>query len=89
VPSFAESRALRDLELLNWGMVLVPAATPPAVVERLNAAINTALMLPAVRDARQRAGGELAATLSPAQALSLYRAEIALYRSVASRIKPE
>jgi hypothetical protein len=46
-------------------------------------------MLPAVREARQRAGGELAATLSPAQALSLYRAEIALYRSVASRIKPE
>ena len=88
-PSFAESNALKDLELLNWGMVMVPAATRPAVVERLNAAINTVLMLPAVREARQRAGGELAATLSPAQALSLYRAEIALYRSVASRIKPE
>jgi len=89
VPSFAESRALKDLELLNWGMVMVPAATPSPLVERLNVAINTVLMLPAVRDARQRAGGELAATLSPAQALGLYRTEIALYRSVAGRIKPE
>jgi tripartite-type tricarboxylate transporter receptor subunit TctC len=89
VPSFAESRALKDLELLNWGMLMVAAATPAAVVERLNAAINAALMQPAVREARQRAGGELAATLSPAQAQALYRAEIALYRSVASRIKPD
>jgi tripartite-type tricarboxylate transporter receptor subunit TctC len=89
VPSFADSRALKDLELLNWGMVMVGAATPPALVERLNGAINTALMQPAVREARHRAGGELAATLSPAQALALYRAEIALYRAVASRIKPE
>jgi tripartite-type tricarboxylate transporter receptor subunit TctC len=89
VPSFAESRALKDLELLNWGMVMVGAATPPALVERLNGAINIALMQPAVREARHRAGGELAATLSPAQTLALYRAEIALYRAVASRIKPE
>lgn len=89
VPGFGETQALKDLDLQTWGMVFVQARTPPSVVAQLNAVVNEVLQLPAIREARLKGGSELAATLSPAQALAFYRAERELYRPIARRIKPE
>jgi tripartite-type tricarboxylate transporter receptor subunit TctC len=89
VRSFGDTPALKGLDLQTWGMVFVHARTPDAVVARLNAAVNEVLQLPAVREARLKAGSELSAPLSPAAALAFYRAERDTYKPIARRIKPE
>ncbi|MEK6594378.1 MAG: tripartite tricarboxylate transporter substrate binding protein [Pseudomonadota bacterium] len=47
VPTVAET--VRGYEAIAWHGVLVPARTPPSVVQRLNAEINRVLSLPDVR----------------------------------------
>jgi tripartite-type tricarboxylate transporter receptor subunit TctC len=42
------SPGLKGYELLNWFAIFGTAGTPPAVVERLNGIINTALKDPAI-----------------------------------------
>jgi tripartite-type tricarboxylate transporter receptor subunit TctC len=41
---------LAGYELLNWFGMFAPAATPPDIVERLNAIVNAALKEPAIAD---------------------------------------
>lgn len=89
VPTFAESRALKGLEMSVWALVLVPRGTPAAVQERLSGAVNTALMLPALKAARVRLASDLPALMNPAQASAFLAAEQARYRAVTARIKPE
>jgi tripartite-type tricarboxylate transporter receptor subunit TctC len=43
VPTVNEAAGLKGFEITAWNGIVVPAATPPAVVARLNAAANTAL----------------------------------------------
>ena len=50
LPTFAES-GLPGFEVAAWDGILAPAGTPPAVIERLNAAIRRALADPQVRQA--------------------------------------
>lgn len=45
------SETVPGCEAVSWGGVLAPAATPPAILARLNAALNTAMARPAVHDA--------------------------------------
>ena len=47
-------------EASTWHGVLVPAGTPPAIVERLNTEINKMLQTPDVRDRINALGGEIA-----------------------------
>ncbi|MFO1314126.1 MAG: tripartite tricarboxylate transporter substrate binding protein [Burkholderiales bacterium] len=50
IPTVAES-GLPGFEVSAWDGILAPAGTPPAVIDRLNAAIRAALADPEVRDA--------------------------------------
>ncbi len=50
VPTFAELK-LGDLDWMAFFGLVAPDKTPPAIVERLNAALNRALATPQVRDA--------------------------------------
>ena len=50
IPTIAES-GLPGFEVSAWDGILVPAGTPAAVIDRLNAAIRAALADPQVRDA--------------------------------------
>ncbi|MDB5819400.1 MAG: lipoprotein [Rhizobacter sp.] len=43
VPTVSEAAGLKGFEITAWNGIVVPAATPPSVVMRLNAAANTAL----------------------------------------------
>lgn len=88
-PALGESPELKGMDLQTWGMVLAPAGTPDAVVQRLNKEINEVLMLPAIAQTRAKAGSELERPLAPAEALAFYRAEREKYLPIASRIKPE
>lgn len=48
VPSYPPS--------VSWGMTFAPVKTPPAIVDKLNAAIRHALTVPAVAEVVQKAG---------------------------------
>ncbi len=50
------SETVPGCEAVSWGGVLVPAATPPAIIARLNAALNQAMAKPEVNDALVRQG---------------------------------
>lgn len=60
VPTVAESdiAELKGFEALAWNGVLVAANTPRPVVDRINAALNTALQDPAIKTALRGAGLE-------------------------------
>jgi tripartite-type tricarboxylate transporter receptor subunit TctC len=45
VPTFAEL-GIKDMEISNWFGIVAPKGTPPAIVARLNQAINKALQEP-------------------------------------------
>ena len=60
VPTVRESgvKELRRFESFAWNGVLVPAATPRPIVDRINAAINAALNDPLIRQRLTSAGLE-------------------------------
>lgn len=55
VPTFAEA-GLRDFDAPSWYGLMAPAGTAPAVVQRLNRAVQDILQEPAVREAFERMG---------------------------------
>lgn len=59
VPTMAES-GLRGYDVSTWFGLLAPAGTPPAIVQRLEAAAHRAMALPDVRRALADAGAEIA-----------------------------
>ncbi|HZN24334.1 MAG TPA: tripartite tricarboxylate transporter substrate binding protein [Burkholderiales bacterium] len=59
LPTIAEA-GVPGFEASTWHGVLVPAGTPPAIVERLNTEINKMLQTPDVRDRINALGGEIA-----------------------------
>ena len=89
VPTFSESVALKGLQMSVWAFIYAPNNTPAAVVERLNTAINTALMVPALKEARVRLASDLPSLMTPAQSKAFIAAEQTLYKPVTSRIKPD
>ena len=57
MPTFLESGV--DYRVLTYIGVVAPAATPPAIVQKLNAAINQTLVLPEVTAAARRLTAEM------------------------------
>lgn len=86
---FGESAVLKGLELSTWGIVYAPAGTPDAVVQKLNVAVNAALMTPGNVAMRARLGAELNATMSAAQAKAFVQSEQAKYVPIVKGIKFE
>jgi len=60
VPTLAES-GYPNFDVQSWFALVAPAGTPKIIVEKLNAALNKALLAPDVRQRLQ----ELAATPEP------------------------
>ena len=94
-PEFPEVPLVRDtvpsLSILNtWGMFYAPGKTPPAIVEKLNAAVRQALRAKLVADVVARAGyvpdGHTAA-----QTAEFFRKEVAATGEAvkAARIQPQ
>ncbi len=57
VPTMQES-GIADFEVDSWYAMFVPAKTPRAIVERLNAALNTVLKEPEIREKLLAQGSE-------------------------------
>ena len=81
IPTLAEQGAA--IESNSWNGLLVPAATPGVLVMRLNAAVNQALAMPAVKEVFQ-AGGIVALPGTPAQFATFLQSETAKYARIIS-----
>ncbi len=80
VPSVAEA-GLPGFEALSWQGIFAPAATPPAVVERLSAEIRAAIEQPDIRDFFA-AQGFLMGGSTPAAFTAMVGAEMAKWAKV-------
>jgi tripartite-type tricarboxylate transporter receptor subunit TctC len=80
MPTVAES-GVPGYDATGWFGVLVPAATPPAIIERLNAAIIKGTASPDARERLAALGGELAVG-TPEQFASHLRSEAAKWGKV-------
>jgi len=59
----------------SWGMFFVPGKTPPDIIDKLNAAIRTALQAPAVATVMQR-DGYMPDERNPAETAIFFRKEL-------------
>src|SRR6185436_18722866 len=74
VPTFAEA-GFPGMEDYTWVGVFLPAGTPPAIVQRLNEAINRAMQAPDVKERIESFAFELVGG-SPKQTADYVRAEV-------------
>lgn len=82
IPTLAEQGA--PIESNSWNGLLAPAATPDAVVERMNQEINKALTSASVTQAFTQ-GGIASLSGTPAQFAAFIRSEIAKYAEIARK----
>lgn len=80
IPTIGEA-GLPAYEMSNWGVILAPAGTPPAIVAQLNGAIVKALADPEVRQRFAGQGFE-AMSSTPEAVGRLLEAEFAKYEKV-------
>ncbi len=73
VPTIAE-QGVKGFESGTWQGVLVPAATPPAVVAKLSAELTRIIRLPEVRERLVSQGAEVY-TMTPAEFASFFEKE--------------
>ncbi len=79
VPAIAET--LTGYEAVSWAGIGAPAHTPPAIVDKLNRAFNTALSEPALKT-RLAGFGAIVMTGTPADFRAFIAAEIAKWAKV-------
>lgn len=79
VPTLAEQGV--PIESNSWNGLLAPAATPDAIVAKMNAEVNRALASPSIQDAFTK-GGIASLSGSPARFARFIDAEIAKYADV-------
>jgi tripartite-type tricarboxylate transporter receptor subunit TctC len=81
VPTVAES-GVPGYATYEWNAIYAPAATPAAIIERLNQAIVQVLSQPEIRARLNEFGGEVIGS-TPADLESFRRAEIAKWQKLA------
>lgn len=74
VPTFAEA-GLTDYQAYSWNNLYAPASTPPAVVDRLNQALNHALAQPGMKQRLVQGGLEALGPSTPTDADSFGQRE--------------
>jgi tripartite-type tricarboxylate transporter receptor subunit TctC len=80
VPTIAE-QGLYSYDMTLWFGMWAPAATPPLVVQKLNAAVNAIALEPAVKEQFAKLGIQ-PAPMKPDEFSSFVRSEIEVYRKI-------
>lgn len=78
LPTMAEG-GLRDFVAGTWNSIALPAATPDAVVGRVNALVNEVVQAPAMRARLAELGGLVPAAMTPAEVDAWVARERALW----------
>ena len=86
VPTLAEQGY--DYEVTLWFGMWAPAATPPAIVQKLNAQVNAIVQQPEVREQFAKLG-LIPAPMKPEEFGKFVREDTAMYRRVAALAKIE
>ncbi len=86
VPTMDETKLVKDFQFDVWLSLLVPKATPDAIVNKLNATLGEALREPKVRADIEATGAIPAHPMTPDAAARFYTDEIARYRGIAKSI---
>jgi tripartite-type tricarboxylate transporter receptor subunit TctC len=81
VPTFAEA-GLPGVEIVAWNGLFAPRGTPPAIVDRLNAAVQTVLADDGVRTKLQELGAQPLPGTTPATIASFLAREIDVWRPI-------
>ena len=81
-PAFPDVPLMKDIlqgfePIGSWGIFLTPANTPPEIVEKLNRAIHSALLVPAVAAKMQR-DGYIPDTRNVTETAAFFRKEVEL-----------
>jgi len=84
VPTFAEA-GYPEGTVVPWYGFVVPRATPPAIVRRINEEINEALKSPEVRERILKMGGEVARPMTPADVDLLIKSDTEKYSALIRR----
>ena len=89
VPTLA-GQGLTDYEVTLWFGMWAPAATPAAVVQKLNAAINAIVQEPAIREQFSKLGMQ-PAPMKPEEFARFVRSEIDVYKRIVQQagIEPQ
>jgi tripartite-type tricarboxylate transporter receptor subunit TctC len=89
VPTIAE-QGLREYDMTLWFGLWAPAATPAAVVQKLNAQVNTIVQQPEVREQFAKLGIQ-PAPMKPEEFARFVRSEIEVYKRIVrqARIEPQ
>ena len=89
IPSVAE-QGFTNFEIGLWFGVWAPAATPPAIVKKINRDINQAMQDPEVKAAYETKGIK-ASPMSPAEFTKFVREEMSKYQKIAKEaaIEPQ
>jgi tripartite-type tricarboxylate transporter receptor subunit TctC len=80
VPTFAEE-GITGFDVTNWYGVMAPAATPRDIVQKLNADINKAMLVPEVRVRLENVGTQLR-EMSVAEFDAFMKAEVVKYAKI-------
>ena len=81
VPTMTES-GFPGLESVNWNGLFVPAQTPRAVIDRLNAAVQQLMQRPQVREQFARQGVPVTLSKTPEEFQAYVRAETARWAKI-------
>lgn len=89
VPTLA-AQGLTDYEVTLWFGMWAPAATPAAVVQKLNAAMNAIVQEPAIREQFSKLGMQ-PAPMKPEEFARFVRSEIDVYKRIVKQagIEPQ
>ncbi len=74
VPTVIES-GLKDFEGSTWNSIAAPHGTPPAIIEKVNRDVATALAQPAIRERLLALGSEISPASTPAEVDAFYGKE--------------
>jgi len=90
VPTVAEAANLPNFEMTAWNGIVVPAGTPPAIVARLNAAVNGAIAQKDFVDRLHATGAEIYGG-TPDEYAAYLRTELARWKGViqAAGVQPQ
>ena len=82
VPTIASAAGLPGFEVSNWLGIFAPADTPPAIINKLNAEINSIMQLPETRANLAKDGFEPVPVNTPAQFGAYVQQEITKWTKV-------
>ena len=90
VPTVAEASGVKDFDIALWQGFFAPRGTPQAIVARLHAEINKALLLPEVQSRLLEAGAEVT-TISTDEFAAFAKSESAKFLRIIKdgNLKPE